>query len=146
MQPFPLYILPPFNVYRYAIDCASRVLQLYASRPVIYSANESLNAISSAASLLLFTFFAYGSNYFIDIPLQGDGRDIVSLIGTCRNFCVLCQRMSYRYHNQRLQCSTLLYYPFIRTALLVNGVNFSYNLEYSAKLLVTQVVRFKIAH
>ena len=46
MQLFPLYILPLFNVYRYAIDCASRVLQLYASRPVIYSAQESSNAIS----------------------------------------------------------------------------------------------------
>ena len=37
MQLFPLYNLPLFNVYRYEIDCASRVLQLYASRPVIYS-------------------------------------------------------------------------------------------------------------
>ena len=55
MQLFPLYILPLFNVYRYEIDSASRVLQLYASRPVIYSANESLNAISSYR-VLLFTF------------------------------------------------------------------------------------------
>ena len=54
MQLFPLYILPLFNVYRYEIDCASRVLQFYASRPVIYSANESLNAISSDC-VLLFT-------------------------------------------------------------------------------------------
>ena len=55
MQLFSLHILPLFNVYRYTIDCTSRVLKLYASRPVIYSANESLNAISSYR-VLLFTF------------------------------------------------------------------------------------------
>ena len=48
----PLYILPLFNVYRYANDRGSRVLQLYASQPIIYSANESLNAISSDRILL----------------------------------------------------------------------------------------------
>ena len=46
------------HVYRYAMDCASRVLQLYASRPVIYSANESLNAISPRVIVYI---FAYGS-------------------------------------------------------------------------------------
>ena len=51
----PLYILPLFNVYRYVNDRGSRVLQVYASQPIIYSANESLNAISSVY------IFAYGS-------------------------------------------------------------------------------------
>ena len=53
MQLFPLYILPLLNVYRNANDFASRVMQLYDSQPIIYSANESLNAITS---VLLFTF------------------------------------------------------------------------------------------
>ena len=57
----PLYILPRFNVYRYANDRGSRVLQLYASQPIIYSANESLNAISSDRILLIVYIFAYGS-------------------------------------------------------------------------------------
>ena len=43
----PLYILPLFNVYRYANNRGSRVLQLYASQPIMYLANESLNAIST---------------------------------------------------------------------------------------------------
>ena len=54
---FLYHILPPFNVYRYAIDCASRVLQLYASRPVIYSANKSLNAISSGRVTVIVYIF-----------------------------------------------------------------------------------------
>ena len=57
MQLFPLYILPFFNVYQKANDCASRVMQLYDSQPTIYSANESLNAITS---VIVYTF-AYGS-------------------------------------------------------------------------------------
>ena len=35
MQLFPRYILPLFNVYRYANDCASREMQLCASQPII---------------------------------------------------------------------------------------------------------------
>ena len=53
-------VLPPFNVYRYAIDCASRVLQLYVSRPVIYSANESLKAISSGRVTVIVYIFCFG--------------------------------------------------------------------------------------
>ena len=63
------YILPLFNVYRYEIDCASRVLQLYACRPAIYSANESLNAISSDR-VLLFTFLLMARKLYF-ILLQG---------------------------------------------------------------------------
>ena len=69
MQLFPLYILPLFNVYRYAIDCASWVLQLYASWPVIYWANESLNVISSD-HVLLFTFLLMARKLYF-ILLQG---------------------------------------------------------------------------
>ena len=50
MQLF-LYILPLLNVYRNANDLASRVMQLYDSQAIIYSANESLNVI---VSVLLF--------------------------------------------------------------------------------------------
>ena len=63
MQLFPLYILPLFNVYRNANDCVSRVKQLYDSQPIIYSANESLNAITSVIlySFLLWELKRYGS-------------------------------------------------------------------------------------
>ena len=60
----PLYILPLFNVYRYANDRGSRVLQLYASQPRIYSANESLNAISSER-ILLFTFLLMARKLYL---------------------------------------------------------------------------------
>ena len=40
----PLYILSLFNAYRYANDRGSRVLQLFASHPIIYSANEKETA------------------------------------------------------------------------------------------------------
>ena len=65
----PLYILPLFNVYRYANDRGSRVLQLYASQPIIYSANESLNAISSDC-ILLFTFLLMARKLYLNC-LQG---------------------------------------------------------------------------
>ena len=65
----PLYILPRFNVYRYANDRGSRVLQLYASQPIIYSANESLNAISSDR-ILLFTFLLMAQKLYLN-RLQG---------------------------------------------------------------------------
>ena len=35
MQLIPLYNLPLFNVYRNANDCASRVMQLYDSQPIL---------------------------------------------------------------------------------------------------------------
>ena len=67
----PLYILPLFNVYRYANDRGSRVLQLYASQPIIYSANESLNAISSDR-ILLFTFLLMARKLYLSLNrLQG---------------------------------------------------------------------------
>ena len=67
----PLYILPRFNVYRYANDRGSRVLQLYASQPIIYSANESLNAISSDR-ILLFTFLLMARKLYMYLNrLQG---------------------------------------------------------------------------
>ena len=78
-----------FNIYRYAIDCASWVLQLYASRPVIYSANKSLNAISSDHMFTVY-IFAYGSKIVL-YSSTWNWRDIVYLIGICRHFCVLCQ-------------------------------------------------------
>ena len=67
----PLYILPLFNVYRYANanDRGSRVLQLYASQPIIYSANESLNAIASDR-ILLFTFLLMARKLYLN-SLQG---------------------------------------------------------------------------
>ena len=65
----PLYILPLFNVYRYANDRGSRVLQLYASQPIICSANESLNAISSDR-ILLFTFLLMARKLYLN-RLQG---------------------------------------------------------------------------
>ena len=58
MQLFPLYILPLLNVYRNANDSASGVMQLYDSQPVVYSANESLNAITSVFNIVY--IFAYG--------------------------------------------------------------------------------------
>ena len=66
-----IYILPRFNVYRYANDRGSRVLQLYASQPIIYSANESLNAISSDR-ILLFTFLLMARKLYMNLNrLQG---------------------------------------------------------------------------
>ena len=64
----PLYILPLFNVYRYANDRGSRVLQLYASQPIIYSANESLNAVSSVY------IFVYGSKIVLK-SFTGNWKD-----------------------------------------------------------------------
>ena len=148
MQLFPLYILPLFTVDRYAIDCVSRVLQLYASLPVIYSANESLNPISLCVIVYI---FAYGSE-IVRYSLTGNWRDIVYVIGTCRNFCVLCQcrigiiTWDYSAVPNCTTCKKWSVHPFIRTAILVNGVNLSYNLEYSAKIPVIQVIRIKIAH
>ena len=63
MQLFPLHILPLFNVYRCANNCASRVIQLYSARRIIYSANESLNAISPER-VLLFTFWLENCTLF----------------------------------------------------------------------------------
>ena len=71
MQLFPLYILPLFNVYRNANDCASQVMQLYDSQPTIYSANESLNAITS----VIVYIFAYGSKIVL-FSFTGNCRDM----------------------------------------------------------------------
>ena len=147
MQLFPPYILPVFNVYRYAIDCASRVLQLYASRAVIYSAHASLNGISSDR-VLLFTFLLMARKLYLVIFC----RELKSCSLFNRNLSeFLCTvLMSHRYHNLRLQCSTLLYYQKMVCAPFhsywSNGVYLSYNLEFSAKIPVTQIVRIKIAH
>ena len=71
MQLFPLYILPLFNVFRNANDCASQVMQLYDSQPTIYSANESLNAITS----VIVYIFAYGSKIVL-FSFTGNWRDM----------------------------------------------------------------------
>ena len=64
-----LYISRHFSVYRYANDCASPEMQLYGSQPIKYSANESLNAISSDR-VLLFTFLLMARKLYF-ILLQG---------------------------------------------------------------------------
>ena len=92
----PLYILPLFNVYRYANDRGSGVLQLYASQPIIYSANESLNAISFDR-ILLFTFLLMARKLYLN-RLQGtDEMKFIYL-----SEFLLCQHMSYMYHSLRL--------------------------------------------
>ena len=66
-------------------------MQIYAARPVIYSANESLNAISSDR-VLLFTFLPIARKlYFNPNPLQGTEEN---------SHCV--NTMSYMYHSLRL--------------------------------------------
>ena len=94
MQLFPLYIVPLFNVYRNAHDCASQVLQLYDSQPIIYSANESLNAITS---VLLFTLFFVSGSKIVLFSFKGTEEIWVIYIGIFQAFCVLCQLMSYMY-------------------------------------------------
>ena len=131
MQLFPLYILPLFDVYRYAIDCASRVLQLYASRPVIYSENESLNAISSDRMLYCLHFCLWLENCTTLLY-----RELKRYNFFNRNFCVLC----------RICIIAWDYSEGTLSFVLVNRVNLSYNLEYSAKIPVTKVIKIKIAH
>ena len=87
----PLYILSLFNAYRYANDRGSRVLQLFASQPIIYSANESLNAIS-CDRILLFTFLLMARKLYLN-RLQG--TDKVYLVRTCRNFCSVSTYVVY---------------------------------------------------
>ena len=70
-------------------------MQIYAARPVIYSANESLNAISSDR-VLLFTFSPIARKlYFNPNPLQGNEENL-SETSHCVN------SMSYMYHRLRL--------------------------------------------
>ena len=86
LQLFPLYILLLFNVYRYVNNC----VQPFASKPIIYSGNESLNVISSDC-VLLFTFlFVTRKLYFI---LSQGTEEVVYLIGTCRSLYALYQNM-----------------------------------------------------
>ena len=84
-----------FNVYRYAIDFAA--LRFSASN--IFS-KRKLKCDFFRPRLIVY-IFAYGSKIVL-YSFTRNWRDIVYLIGTCPNFCVLCQRMSYRYHNLRL--------------------------------------------
>ena len=72
------YFLPLSNVYRNANDCASRVMQLYDSQPIIYSANESLNAITS---VLLFTFLLMARKLYSDIGFMRYGLFISEFFG-----------------------------------------------------------------
>ena len=84
MQLFPLYILPLFNVYRNAKDCASRVMQLYDSQRTIYSANESLNAITS----VIVYIFAYGSKIYRELKRYGlFTSEFFGLFVYCVNLC-----------------------------------------------------------
>ena len=101
-----LYISCHFilNVYRDANDCAPRVMQLYDSQPIIYSANERLNAITSVFNIVY--IFAYGSK----IVLFSFTSGLVGLFAYCVNSCHICL-----YHSPGLYCSTLLY------CLLKNG-------------------------
>ena len=72
----------------------------FSAYNIFSNSNESLNAISSAR-VLLFTFLLMARKLYF-ILLQGtivsredyEGTEVY-LIGTCRNFCVLCQHMSY---------------------------------------------------
>ena len=69
-------------------------MQIFAARPVIYSANECLNAISSDR-VLLFTFSPIARKlYFNPNPLQGTEENLseTSFVNT----------MSYMYHSLRL--------------------------------------------
>ena len=76
-------------------------MQIYAARPVIYSANESLNAISSDR-VLLFTFSPIARKlYFNPNPLQGTEENLSET-----SHCV--KTMSYMYHSLRLLCSCTL--------------------------------------
>ena len=91
MHLFLLYILALLSLYRNANDCAFREMQLYASQPIIHSANESLNVITS---VLLFTVLLMARKLY-SFLLQGTEEIWVIYIGTCRAFCALRHLMSY---------------------------------------------------
>ena len=70
-------------------------MQIYAAQPIIYSANESLNAISSDR-VLLFTFLPMARKlYFNPNPLHGTEENLSKNL-----HCV--NTMSYMYHSLRL--------------------------------------------
>ena len=69
-------------------------MQIYAAQPIIYSANESLNPISSV--VLLFTFLPMVRKlYFNPNPLHGTEENLSENL-----HCV--NTMSYMYHSLRL--------------------------------------------
>ena len=70
-------------------------MQIYAAQPIMYSAKESLNAISSDR-VLLFTFLPMARKlYFNPDPLQGTEENLSE-----NSLCV--NTMSYMYHSLRL--------------------------------------------
>ena len=103
MQLFPLYILPLFNIYRNANNCASRVMQLYDSQPIIYSANESLNAITS---VLLFTFLLMARNNPLLLREQKSygllTSKLVGLFVYCVNLCHVCMYHTLLYYRKKI--------------------------------------------
>ena len=66
-------------------------MQIYAAQPVIYSANESLNTISSDR-VLLFTFSPIARKlYFNPNPLQGTEENCQRLliVSTLCHICII---------------------------------------------------------
>ena len=116
-------------------------MQLYDSQPIIYSANESLKAITS---VLLFAFLLMVRNN--PLLLREQKRyglltsKLVGLFVYCVNLCHVCMYVSYVTVLPKKDLCTLSF-------VLVNGVNLSFNLDHTQqKIPVTQVIRNKIRH
>ena len=95
MQLFPLYILPLFIVYRNANAFTSLVMQLNDSQPIIYSANESLNAITS----VLFTSLLMARKLYSFLLRELKRYGLFTSVFfkpfvCCANLCHIC-----RYHS-----------------------------------------------
>ena len=50
---FSIPVLVIFKVYRYVNNYASQEMQIYAAQPIIFSANETFNALASMRFLLI---------------------------------------------------------------------------------------------
>ena len=92
-------ILPLLNVYRNANDFASRVMQLYDSLRILYSANESLNAITSVLLFTCIFVLVYGSKIVV-FSFTGNRRDmgtseLVGLFVYCVNLCHICSIIAW---------------------------------------------------
>ena len=118
MQLFLLYILQRFNVYRYANDCASRVMQLCASQLIIYSGNESF-----FWPRFVVYIFPYGSKTVL-YSFTETWRDIygyiyselVGMFVYCVNMCRLCI-IAWDYSAvPYCTIKTWSVHPFIRTS------------------------------
>ena len=96
MQLFPLYILQLFKVYRYANDCASRVIQLCASQLIMIFSKRKLECDFFWPRVVVY-IFPYGSKIVL-YSFAENWRDIygyiyselVGMFVYCVNMCRLC--------------------------------------------------------